>query len=361
MSKKNVTKVVCPKCGAEMVIPEHEHLVAGMVIGKDSGLGTVYLQTEEDNNNNSNSNKMKNKAMERINALKSAGVDVSNLFAMQGAAGGEVIGKMENGVISVVDDDDPIFQMINKGYVPNHKLFRRFVMGQMFHLLSNKHWYGYHNRSTYTERVHTYGYDYSWKVLIEDLKSQANMWKNRDKQLLVERQMFFNKGVAVAMADEYIKALDVHVGNLKTHRCKGVKYVKLGGKNIFVSDLENKVFQPLRKKLVRIIDAPNTIELYHAVVSLNRDRIHIPGLTQNKLWFDAFKGAGAYYTMQNMLRFHGCSIKNDGGYRLGGKAAENFLITKARTLKGWELFGIMKKFLIDNKVDIDAKIESWRK
>lgn len=37
------TKVVCPKCGAEMKIQENESLTIGISIGKDSGLGTVEL------------------------------------------------------------------------------------------------------------------------------------------------------------------------------------------------------------------------------------------------------------------------------------------------------------------------------
>ena len=45
-NKKNVTKVICQNCGAEVIIPEHECQVTGTVIGKDSGLGTVVLPTK---------------------------------------------------------------------------------------------------------------------------------------------------------------------------------------------------------------------------------------------------------------------------------------------------------------------------
>lgn len=46
------TKVVCPKCGAEMAIPEHESFAVGVAIGKDSGLGTVTLPLASENNSN---------------------------------------------------------------------------------------------------------------------------------------------------------------------------------------------------------------------------------------------------------------------------------------------------------------------
>lgn len=54
------TKVVCPKCGSEIAIPEHESFVAGIAIGKDSGLGTVALPLASENDSNlKNKNVMK--------------------------------------------------------------------------------------------------------------------------------------------------------------------------------------------------------------------------------------------------------------------------------------------------------------
>ena len=44
MSNNNETKVMCPVCGTEFAIGEHEHRVKNAIsIGKDSGLGEVYL------------------------------------------------------------------------------------------------------------------------------------------------------------------------------------------------------------------------------------------------------------------------------------------------------------------------------
>ena len=62
---KNETKVVCPNCGAEIAIPEHEHFAAGMCIGKDSGMGTIILPAAETSNK---PNKMKKTASEKIAA-----------------------------------------------------------------------------------------------------------------------------------------------------------------------------------------------------------------------------------------------------------------------------------------------------
>ena len=74
--KKNETKVVCPKCGAEFKIAEQTHISVGVVIGKDAGLGTIHPEVV---GNDKPKQKIPNKAADRIEALKKAGVDVRNM------------------------------------------------------------------------------------------------------------------------------------------------------------------------------------------------------------------------------------------------------------------------------------------
>lgn len=51
-------------------------------------------------------------AKERIEALKNAGVDVSNLFAMTGANGGDFIAIHLHGNLEILSDDDPISSIL---------------------------------------------------------------------------------------------------------------------------------------------------------------------------------------------------------------------------------------------------------
>ena len=88
---KSTTKVTCPKCGTEFKIADKTSVAIGIVIGKDSNLGEIHPEIEQAGSRKTT------KAKERIEALKAAGVDVSNLFAMQGANGEEMIAKY-NGV-----------------------------------------------------------------------------------------------------------------------------------------------------------------------------------------------------------------------------------------------------------------------
>lgn len=85
---------------------------------------------------------------------------------------------------------------------------------------------------------------------------------------------------------------------------------------------------------------------------------------QNAAWLDAYKGAGAFFTMQNMIRFHNCVIIDDNGKTLSKNASLAFLNKKAKLYEnreGWRLIGMLKKTLDDNNIDVVAKMKEWRK
>ena len=140
------TTVVCPVCGAEFAIAEHEHMVSGMAIGKDSGLGKVELPLAKKGN-------IPNKADARLEALRKAGVDTTNMFAMQSASGDGMLVRVVDGVPSMIDDSDPIYAALAKGgTIPDRHLFRRWVMSQMFHMLAT---------GDFTQALHRKGYEYT--------------------------------------------------------------------------------------------------------------------------------------------------------------------------------------------------------
>ena len=97
----------------------------------------------------------------------------------------------------------------------------------------------------------------------------------------------------------------------------------------------------------------------------NDRRIRLPwGTPQSKAWMDAYKGAGAFFTMQNLIRFHGCTAVNDRGRRLDKYQSLTFLSAKAEEYKngeGWRLLAVLKKMLADNNINIKKKMAAWRK
>lgn len=359
-NKKKETKVLCPECGTQFAISQNEFTTSVKVIGKDSGLGDIYPPTVK----RTVPPKLPKTAQERIEALRNAGVDVSCLFAMRGANGGECLASNKGGKLVVLDDNDPLFDIIiSQGTVPNRRLFRRWVMAQMFHMLSET---DYRSREPLgvTCMIHYLGYEYQWKMLMNELYAQMKM-ENKDPESFIERNRWFNIDVVVTIAMDYTVQLKERVDALKVRKCKGIPYKRLGNRNIFVSDLHSKLYSPLNMAIARIRKAKNAAQLFDAAKKFSDMRIRMPHNTpQSKAWMDAFKGAGAFFTMQNLIRFHGCVAYDDRKKRLNKYQSLAFISAKAEEYKdgeGWRLLAVLKKMLKDNNIDIKKKMAEWHK
>lgn len=360
------TKVVCPKCGSEIAIPEHESFVAGITIGKNSGLGTIELPLASENKSNYK-NKVEMKASKKIQAMKAAGIDVTNLFAVTNAEGVETIARIENGNTTFLTDEDPIIIAIIKGgTVPNRRLFRRWVMAQVFHMLTQTEW-GSSRRIGFLAALQRKGYRYSWEMLLDEVRVQAKL-EMLDQENFIQRNRWFNKRVASDMAADYIKQLHEHIEQKKKSckRCKGNPYITLSGTHIFVADLRKKVFNPLEKYERMIKNAANMVDLYQALVGFYRvvKEFYSPyDLTMSSAFKDAYKGAGGYFTMRNLIMFHGCTMFSSKGNRLVESSSLRELDKLAESYKngeGWRMFGAMKELIAKNGIDIEAKIAEWR-
>lgn len=354
MKKNNETTLVCPKCGTEFAIAEKTHVTIGISLGKDSNLGTIHPQVAKES-------KLPSKADERIAALKAHGVDVSGFFSIKGSDGGEYVGKMEDGKMSILADNDPIYKYIlDEGDVYNWKLARRWVMSQILHMLANEssRWFGRMN--SITDQIRAKGYDYMWNQMEDELYAQSQMNKHGDKENFVDRNRWFNKDVLVDMIDDYRHQLHLHIKqNVKVQNCKGVPYKRICGENIFVSDIQQKLFAPIERFKERALIATNATQLYAAVRDFNKIRkTRSWKPKQSAVWLDAYKGAGAFFTMQNMIRFHKCTFPD-----MNKNASYKHLVSKADEYKdeGWRMIGMLRKFLKDNNIDIEKKIAEWRK
>lgn len=346
MKRKQPENVSCPVCGTELAI-------AG---GKVTAAESPAVSTRQ--------TKLPKTAKERIEALRAVGVDVSHLFAMQGANGGECVASNKDGRLTMLDDDDPIFRMITgQGDVPNRRLFRRWVMAQMFRMMTGMD-YRSGNPAGVTEMIHRLGHEYQWKMLLNELHAQMKM-EERDPENFTDRNRWFNAGVVAAMAEDHVKRLREHVDSQRTRKCKGIPYKRVGGRDIFEADLEAKVYRPLQSAIHGIRSAKDAARLYAAARKFNERRVKMSYKTpQCKEWLNAYKGAGAFFTMQNLIRFHGCTAINDRGRRLDKYQSLAFLTAKAEAYKdgeGWRLLAVLKKMLDDNNIDIRKKMAEWRK
>lgn len=293
----------------------------------------------------------KKTAQARIEALKAAGVDVSNYFPM----GDDMIIRVDNGVPSQVSDDDPVFNNIVKGgYISHGKLYRRWVMAQMFRMLRRME----DEKKDFTAILQSFGYEYSWKMLEQELLAQYKMFKHGDSVSFAERNRWFNKDVATEMAEDYLDLLRKVVGEINERKCRGRLYKRIFGKNVFSDEIENVVFAPIAWTIRAIGDSKSAYQLYKAVAAFNRDRHNLRWQTkQSKAFTDAYKGSGAYFTMKNLILFHGARFNGCTTGKQSLARMENL----ASNLEGWELLGAMKQLINDSGISVEKKIAEWKK
>ena len=318
----------------------------------------------------------KTKAQMRLEALKAAGVDVSKYFPL----GDDQLIKIENGAAVPVDMDDATIDAVGKkivegGYVNNWKLFRRWVMSQMFHMLRQMET----DKLTFNEVLQRKGYEYQWRMLENELYAQVKMSEHGDLDNVGSRNRWFNGDVASDMATDYISKLRKYVddnliynvkkdkdGNEKKtykHTCKGNPYVRLQNKDIFVSDLEKKVYTPLREIANEMAAVPTYKQLYDAVHKFNKNRKHLAWDTkQSDAFISAYKGSGAYYTMRNLIMFHGARFLK-GGRKMSEVNSLKELESKAKLYdeEGWRMLGVLKQLIKESGIDIQGKMDEWKK
>ena len=318
----------------------------------------------------------KTKAQMRLEALKAAGVDVSKYFPL----GDDQLIKIENGAAVPVDMDDATIdevgkQIVEGGYVSNWKLFRRWVMSQMFHMLRDMD----KNRRTFNEVLQRKGYEYQWRMLENELYAQMKMFDHKDYENTKARYRWFNGCVAYDMAIDYINKLRSYIddkciyttktdkyGNKNDtykHTCKGNPYIRLQNENIFVADLDRKVYNPLRDLANKMATVEDCKDLYNAVHEFNKKRKHLAWNTkQADAFIHAYKGSGSYYTMRNLIMFHGARFMKNGR-KMSETNSLNELESKAKFYdeEGWKMLGVLKQLIKDNNISVQGKILEWKK
>lgn len=308
-----------------------------------------FTMAEVSSASQSTSSKPKKTATERIAALKAAGVDVSCYFPM----GEEMIVRVKDGIPSQVTDDDPVFTRIAEGgYIAHSRLFRRWVMAQMFRMLRDMQRDG----RDFTAVLQQHGYDYSWKMLEYEFLAQHKMAKHGDSTAFAERNRWFSRDVAVAMAEDYLAHIQRLIPTLREHLCRKRPYKRICGVNVFTNEIDFKFIAPIRRAIDDIRRADNPCRLHKAVASFNRQRHHLRWQTkQAKAFVDAYKGAGAYFTMKNLILFHGARFSQ----RPSEQQSLRMLDDISRHYEGWELLGAMKQLITGSGISIEKKMSEW--
>ena len=348
------TTVKCPCCGAEILIPEKQHLCIGTAIGEDSGLGEVTLPLKKAGTvpgtaapaQGTPGTPGRMNASMRLDELRKAGVDTSGFFALQGAAGEDIFIRMSNGTPFRVGKEDPMVRRILAfGTIPERRLFRRWVTAQMFRLLESP--------DGFDKTVKNRGAGYQWRQVIEEYRVQAVLAKH-DAENLAERQMWFNLALAGKMTDGL-------VGQLKREQTR-IRRVTKG-----LNDGHYKPFVPVSEeqlqKLEQLSDCVKRAKTPKSVHDcLLRFRNECPKFHNeavSKDWLEAYKAAGAYYTLKNLIMFSGVTFQCETGEQ-GAARLLRYVRPLVRSGRKYLVFITLQNIMKSQNIDIDAKRREWR-
>lgn len=389
---KNTT-VVCPKCGAHIAIADNQHVAIGIVIGKDSGLGRVELPFENEQP------KKKTNAQLRIDAMRAAGMDVSRFFCMKDGKGEETVvaEQHEDGSLSIIEANDPIVQkIVDAGSLHNAHLFKQHVLAQVLKMMTQhdykngglkRDYRGRLDMSHFTERMNYMNYAYSWQVVRDELKRQAAMERHGDNKSLTEDCRWYDKALVLAMFDHHHELLEKLCQVLRVRHHQGVDYIGLQGVDglvvrkqsapgyIYCYEIEwmlknhagfrkslekAKTIHELYLALVRYMDAarPGKLSYHASEIKKREDRVEIVPCED---WKNAYKGYGGYFSMQNLILFHGCRIIVDGKKKLSKDDSIKKLNEWAdeHLNEGYWMLGALKQLIIDNGFNVERKRAEW--
>ena len=377
------TKVKCPKCGAEFLLPQKSTTATVNVIGKDSNLGTIYLTLD-------NSSDKKSKAQERIEKMREAGIDVSKFFAMNDANGNETqVGAIIDGGIRILPEDDVVVKSIlGGGTLLSSHLFKQHVLARMLKMLTPYDYRGYrmngdyYDLSAYTKNLHLMGYDYQWRMLCDELYRQRKMIEHGDIKSFTEDSQWYNKELAMTMIEDYITQLKKLVSTLKVKRHRGRLYVQLKqGKKVPFDGKESRVGYIYVDELDKLYDTYKSIrdaimvtdnirtfasivlDFYTRMIPLHFAPSHhkpnTPYFKANQCaaWVDAYKGYGAYFSMQNLILFHGCTFEG----KTKDESIQYLNECVVNGAEGYWMLGALRNMLKTNNFDIAGKREEWRR
>lgn len=346
MANENV-HVFCPKCGSEVELADSN----GKAIMPR--VGDFFLRLKD------NDPEKTKKLKDMLNVMFGDSAEFASVKETAPAS------KANNNE----DEEDNIEQsIIEDGDINSKFLWRRWVMSQV--LRHYKDSYG--NDNFHQHFVKNTPLKYSFKVAANELEALSKDMSLADRN---EREQFFTIDVARQMVEDYAKALDKKINqelkalekyNRKLVAKKGTD-TKLKddihiGRRHFTKD-KAKYFQTVAKSYVANTDK---ITDYKKMANLLREFSKVMPMfndcPKSKAWINAFKGAGAFYTLDNLIRWHKCSITSENGETYTGDEALAWLRRRTKELSGeyYKLYAIMKRTVEENNFDFDKRMKELR-
>ena len=333
----------CPNCGTTFKVAKGECSCVKPV--DENATGFLIPETIRNDNIKGDKNMNMTKKEERMAILKSMGFDTEAMLN----AGIDLSQFVKDDVTERIKED---------GHLNNRHLFKRFVAAQYIDLLGWRR--SPLGKDHFADNFNMrYSYQYQFDFSLKVLNVLAHQERDNDPELKVEEQ-FFNKDIFVNLLRDYCNKLEQHLKSWKTKKCKGIPYIKYKGENIFVEDIGKKIISPMYGKIWEIRSAKTYAEMYSLFRRFIKSRKFtvLPYSTKKcDEWVDCFKGRGAFYTAQNLIRFSDCKVHYDY-LTLEKEESERELNARAQEYSGefWRLHAWTKKLIKDNNFSLEERL-----
>lgn len=313
---------------------------------------------------------------------------------------------VSNNIDKIEKCQDIYKQIYANGYVKNSKLHRRWVMAQMFRMMTETHYIpiidftgvikGYQDVTTFDPNLYNkkldndFSYMYQFDMLIEELRVLAKL-RDSDYDTYCERAQFFDQYVVKELINDYVNKLKKHLDSLPTKKYKGKPYIDINyanqyiggnwiGRWVLVDDIYTKIILPVTEisdRIISYIDRGVTEHiLYGEMKKLRRVMFELPYSTKKcSKWKAAYKAAGSYYTLMNMIKFHDVKVPfkywNYTGFNtyrtscktevMSGEKAVKELTNLCRewtdNYQQYRLFALLKDTIDYNKFNFNKRME----
>lgn len=204
---------------------------------------------------------------------------------------------------------DPIeTQILDGGHLDNPRLWRRWVMAQVFRSHVNADGIQSFRKRFFQDKP----YSYEWKTAEADIKAMARMSGDD----AAKRSRFFNASVIVAMLDHYIENVEAVVSAMPKNMDSGGEYLAVRDFGKLYTGPDGELSHVLGHARTARRMAASSHDCRSLLAAMRRFRRYCPvsvPMPKSEAWMNAFLGSGAYYTMDNMIRFHGCVFANQDG------------------------------------------------
>lgn len=311
---------------------------------------------------------MKKSKEKRMETLKANGLDTSKFFNvnLNIPIGSKIEIMIDGKPYTINTDDDVVKQIKEKGYIFNPRTDGRWVCAQTFKMLNSSSYNPGINGYEYGWNAYlrnNYPYMYQFKMMKDELHKLAKMEQSNDPEF-EKLSRFFTKEVVVETCKHYIRQLNKFIKNQKVRHCNGKPYVKLAWPygDVFIDDLECRIFNVLNANLYVITISKNYIELEYNLIAFMKHMCKLPDYTPKcEQWKTAFKGKGAYLTLLNIVKFHGCKVINYETAEVLNRDdsvayIENLLDTY-HSKEYWKFHELLKATIKFNKFDLVKSIQ----